>query len=66
MQVNSLYILEASINKLCILNGHHGLNEKASWGNVMNRMQINLLRQCLSKISNSEELNDEMWEPEGG
>ena len=27
-------MLEASINKLCILSGHHGLNEKASWGSV--------------------------------
>ena len=33
---------------------------------LMNRIQINLLRQCLSKISNSEELNDEMSEPRGG
>ena len=31
---------------------------------LMNRIQINLLRRCLSKISNSEELNDEMSEPE--
>ena len=30
IQVDTLYMLEASIKKLCILNGHHGLNEKAS------------------------------------
>ena len=29
---------------------------------LMNRIQINLLRRCLSKISNSEELNNEMSE----
>ena len=33
---------------------------------LMNRIQMNLLRRCLSKISNSEELNDEMSEPGGG
>ena len=32
---------------------------------LMNRIQINLLRRCSSKISNSEELNDEMSEAGG-
>ena len=27
-------MLGAIINKLCILNGHHGLNQKASGGSV--------------------------------
>ena len=58
-------MLEASINKLCILNDHHGLNEKASWGSVDEENTKDLLRRCLSKISNSEELNDEMSEAGG-